>query len=122
MIDCEASNLRLVATRRKYCYEIAVLERAIIVVNTALESLSGWRAFQWVWKKKILRVKLNTYRRVLFEKKIFVLQAELENEKYQNVLHGIEKTVENETIAEFWTRKACCPVCRRHARETRSAV
>ena len=122
MHECEASNQQLAAARSKYCDEIAVLERAIIVVTTALESLNGWRAFQWVWKKKILRVKLNTYRRVLFEKKIFVLQAELEHEQKKNELHRIRQTVEHETIAEFWTRKACCPVCRRYARESRPAV
>ncbi len=75
-----------------------------------------------VWIKKILQVKLNTYRVVLFEKRIIVLEAELEEVRRTAALDTIKHRVENKTIANSWNRKASCPVCCRYVKEARAAV
>ncbi len=84
--------------------------------------MNSWRAFQWVWKKKILLVKLNTYRHVLFEKKIFVLVAELEEQNRTTALDNIKHKVENKATAEFWEGRLPVLLCHRYAKEARPAV
>jgi hypothetical protein len=76
---------------------------------------------QWVWIRKILQLNLNTYHFIVCEKKILVIEAELEQQKTRTTLEEIKHKVYNKTFADFWARKAVCPVCCRHAKEARTA-
>ncbi len=93
--NSEDSKTFLIATNEKYSNQIQVLEQAISAVNNTLEYLNGWRAFQWVWKRKILCVKHNTYVLFLSEKKLLVLHAELQEQKARAKLKEVQQTLDN---------------------------
>ena len=102
--------------------DILVLKRAICTVNESLRALEGWGAGQWIWKRKILRVKLNTYKRVYYQKQSILLQAKLTVSEAQNVIACAETKLRQATVETFWQKTITCPVCQRYATETRSVI
>jgi hypothetical protein len=110
------------STKGEHSSSIEILESAISTVLVAQEALNGWRGNQWVWKHKILLVKLNTYRQVLCEKKLKKFERESEHHFVQ-VAVSKKNWTEKQSVIFGFERSAVLFVVampKKHSRQFRS--